>query len=166
MIVVSNTSPLTNLAAIGQFELLHCLYTSVHIANAVRDELNAMGKCWPGSKETQSADWIQIHCIHNQLLSNALQRDLDLGESESIVLALELGADLVLLDEKDGRHTAQRFGLKKIGVIGILLEAKKHGLIQAIRPHLDSLRDIAGFYMKDSLYQYALQLANEPNRNP
>ena len=51
MIVVSNTSPLTNLAAIGQFDLLHRLYGNVHLAQGVWDELNASGKPWPGSNE-------------------------------------------------------------------------------------------------------------------
>ncbi len=58
MTVVSNTSPLTSLAAIGQFELLRRLYGEVHIADAVWDELNAGGRRWPGRDEVASAGWI------------------------------------------------------------------------------------------------------------
>lgn len=107
MIVVSNTSPLTNLAAIGQFELLRKLYSEIHIADGVWDELNAYDQRWPGADEVESASWIHQHPVKNHLLVNILRRDLDRGESETIVLAEELGADMVFLDEKEGRHAAQ-----------------------------------------------------------
>jgi predicted nucleic acid-binding protein len=110
MIVASNTSPLTNLAAIGQFDLLRRLCGQVHIAQGVWEELNAQGKQWPGRDQVAQADWIWRHTVQNQDLVTALQRDLDRGEAETIALALEMDADLVLLDEKEGRHTAQRFG--------------------------------------------------------
>jgi len=94
-------------------------------------------------------------------LVTALRRDLGLGESESIALALELGADLILLDEKEGRHTAQRLGLRVIGVVGILLEAKTQGAIDKVGPSLDALRQTAGFYLSEQLYQSILALTNE-----
>jgi uncharacterized protein len=72
-----------------------------------------------------------------------------------------LGADLVLLDERDGRFAAQRFGLQVVGVLGILLEAKSKGHIQSVRPYLDALRQQAGFYIHEKVYQHALQLAGE-----
>jgi predicted nucleic acid-binding protein len=100
MIVVSNTSPLTNLAAIGQFSLLHALYDTIHIADGVWAELQAGGTHWPGYDEVAAAAWIQWHTVHNIALVTALQRDLDRGESESIALALELRTDLILLDEQ------------------------------------------------------------------
>jgi len=161
MIVVSNTSPLTNLAAIGQFDLLHKLYDEIHIAQAVWEELNARGQRWPGRDEVASADWIERHTVQNKTLVIALQRDLDAGEAESIALALELEADLVLLDEREGRHAAQRMGLRVVGVAGVLLEAKASNAVSAIRPLLDGLRQTAGFYLSDSLYQYTLTLAGE-----
>jgi len=161
VIVVSNTSPLTNLAAIGQFDLLHRLYGQLRIADGVWEELNAKGKRWPGCDEVSQADWIGRHTIQNRALVTALRRDLDRGEAETIALALELSADLVLLDEKEGRHAAQRLGLRVLGVVGILLEAKANGAIDKLRPHLDVLRQTAGFYLSSSLYQYALALAGE-----
>ncbi len=167
MIVVSNTSPLTNLAAIGQFDLLRCLYGQVHIAVGVWDELNAGDKHWPGRDEVATANWIQQHTVQNQALVTALRRDLDRGEAESVALALELGADLVLLDEKEGRHAAQRLGLRVVGVVGILLEAKAKGLIAQVCPYLDALRQSAGFYLSERLYQSALEVAGEsPPRSP
>ena len=90
-----------------------------------------------------------------------MRRDLDRGEAESITLALEQQADLILLDDREARHIAQWLGLKVIGVIGTLLEAKALGAIVEIRSHLDALRQVAGFYVKESLYQTALIRANE-----
>ena len=164
MIVVSNTSPLTNLAAIGQFDLLRRLYSQVHIARGVWEELNAGGKRWPGCEEVANADWIERHAAQNQALVTALRRDLDRGEAETIALALELDADLVLLDEKEGRHAAQRLGLRVMGVVGILLEAKAKGAMDALRPQLDALRQKAGFYLSDPVYQRVLRLAKEDKR--
>jgi predicted nucleic acid-binding protein len=161
MIVVSNTSPLTNLAAIGQFDLLHHLYARLYIAEGVWDEPNAQGKRWPGRDEVAAADWIERHAVQNQALITALRRDLDRGEAETIALALELGADLVLLDEKEGRHAAQRLGLRVVGVVGVLLEAKANGALDVLRPHLDALRQTAGFYLSESLYRRALELMGE-----
>ena len=161
MIVVSNTSPLTNLAAIGQFSLLEKLYSNIHIPEGVWGELNAQGKYWPGRQEVAQADWVKHYKVKDRRLVNALRRDLDRGEAESIALALELNADLVILDEREGRHIAKRFNLKIVGVIGVLLESKSRGLISDVRPYLDDLREIAGFYIKESLYQSILRIADE-----
>ena len=161
MIVVSNTSPLTNLAAIGQFHLLHDLYGELHIADGVWAELNAGGYRWPGRDAVAAAAWIQRHRVNNPALVALLQRDLDRGEAETIALALDLQADLVLLDEREGRRIAQRMGLSMIGVIGILLEAKAQGQIERLQSHLDALRHEAGFYLSESVYQRAIVLAGE-----
>jgi predicted nucleic acid-binding protein len=161
MIVVSNTSPLTNLAAISQFDLLRKLFGQVHIPDAEWSELNAFGKRWPGSLEVENSERITRHNVKNQLLVTALSRDLDRGEAESIVLAIELNADVVLLDEKDGRHAAQRLNLSILGVVGVLLLAYRKKEIGAIKPYLDALRQTAGFYMSESIYQAVLKEANE-----
>ncbi len=161
MIVVSDTSPLTNLAAIGQFEVLRRLYGELHIALGAWEELNAEGRRWPGCDEVANADWIQRRRVQNQTLVAALRRDFDKGEAESIALALELGVDIILLDEKEGRHAAQRFGLHVVGVVGVLLEAKAKRVIEGLQPHLDALRQTAGFYLGESVYQSALELAGE-----
>lgn len=161
MIIVSNTSPLTNLAAIGQFHLLHDLYAAMHIAEGVWAELNAGGYRWPGRDAVAAATWIHRHRVSNPPLLTLLQRDLDRGEAETIALALDLQADLVLLDEREGRHIAQRLGLSVTGVIGVLLEAKAQGQIARLQPQLEALRHEAGFYLSDSVFQRALVLAEE-----
>lgn len=161
MIVVSNTSPLTNLAAIGQFHLLEVLYGHIWIPEAVWEELNAGDMQWPGSYQTSLASWITRRAVSNHALVKTLQRDLDQGEAEAIALAVEIGADLLLVDEKEGRRAAQRLGLHISGVLGLLVEAKAQAKLNQIRPLLDRLRGDAGFYMTDNLYVLALNLSGE-----
>ena len=127
MVVISNTSPLTNLAAIGQFDLLRSLYGQLRIAEAVWDELNAEDRAWPGCAEVAAAHWIERRAVQNRSLVMALRERLDPGEAETIALAVEVPPLLVLMDEKEGRRSAQRFGLKTVGVVGVLIEAKRRG---------------------------------------
>jgi len=77
------------------------------------------------------------------------------------VLALDSSADLVLLDEKDGRHSAQKLGLRVMGTVGVLIRAKQLGLIAELRPELDALRQRSGFYLTDELYRQVTKLSGE-----
>jgi hypothetical protein len=72
-------------------------------------------------------------------------------------MALETEAELLLMDERLGRETARHLGLRYTGLIGVLIEAKYKGLISKIKPHLDALRDVAGFRVSDALYRRVLQ---------
>ncbi len=155
MIVVSNTSPITNLAAISQLPLLQQLYETIIIPQAVYDEVVA------GSIEVQSELWIQTQQVTNYPLVTALQLELDWGEAEAIALAVELKADLLLIDERRGRTVASRFGLKFTGILGVLIEAKHKGAISAVKPVLDSLILTAGFWVTEPLYSRVLQTARE-----
>ena len=161
MIVVSNTSPLTNLAAINHFELLQKLYGAIHIAQGVWQELNHGGLRHPGSREVEGASWCHHYEVSSRDLVTTLRRDLDKGEAETLALAIELKADLVLLDEQEGRHAAIRLGLVPLGVLGVLLQAKRLGMIEEIRSRLDALRHQAGFFLKDILYRQMLEQAGE-----
>jgi predicted nucleic acid-binding protein len=91
----------------------------------------------------------------------ALRQELDAGEAEAIVLALESRADLLLMDERLGRETAQHLGLRYVGLIGVLIAAKSRGLIGQIKPELNALREVAGFFVDDTLYVQVLKDAGE-----
>jgi predicted nucleic acid-binding protein len=158
---VSNTSPLTNLAAIGQFDLLRELYGQLLVAEAVWEELNTGGRAWPGREEVAGAGWIARRAVANRPLVTALRERLDPGEAETIALAVECQPPFVLMDEKEGRHAAQRFGLKTVGVVGVLLEAKSRGLIGPVGPLLERLRQEAGFYLSDRVIRNARALCGE-----
>jgi len=157
MKVVSNTSPLINLAWIGQFGLLRELYSEIDIPTAVWREIVVEGAGQPGAKEVSAAPWINIRAVENQNLVLALHRELEPGESEAIALSIEQKADLLLMDERLGRQTAQYFGLNYTGLIGILIEAKHKGLITSIKKYLDDLIERVGFRISRRLYLKILQ---------
>ncbi len=161
MSVVSNASPLINLARIGQLELLRELYDEIHIPDAVWQEVVVAGAGLTGAELVANAEWIKRHSVTNSTLVWALQQDLDAGESEAIALALELEAELLLMDEGLGRETARHLGLRFVGIIGMLTEAKHSGRINAIKPYLDTLRDAAGFRVRQALYVRVLEDAGE-----
>jgi uncharacterized protein len=161
LIVVSNTSPLTNLAAIGQFGLLQDLFGRLHVCDAVLAELSSGGQAWPGATETESASWIEVHTVVDRHTVDALRLELDAGEAETIALALQMQADLVLMDEQAGRLAAQYLTLDVMGVVGLLVRAKQRRLVPAIQPLLDNLRQQAGFYLSQPLFEHAMELAGE-----
>jgi hypothetical protein len=150
--VVSNASPLINLARIGKLDLLHDLYGELTIPEAVWREVVVEGAGQPGADEVRGATWIKRHAVANRQLVRALQQELDAGEAEAIVLASEMEAELLLMDERLRRETARHLGLRYTGLIGVLAEAKRKGLIGAVKLHLDALRDAAGFRVSDVLY--------------
>ena len=100
MSVVSNASPLINLARIGKLDLLHDLYGELTIPEAVWREVVVEGAGQPGADEVKGATWIKRHAVANRQLVHALQQELDAGEAEAIVLASEMEAELLLMDER------------------------------------------------------------------
>jgi hypothetical protein len=157
MTMVSNASPLINLARIGLLDLLPKLYGALLVPSAVWDEVVVQGAGQAGAEEVRTAGWIARQEIENEPLAQALRQELDAGEAEAIVLALETHAELLVMDERLGRETARHMRLRCIGLIGVLIAAKRHGLIESIKPHLDALRDVAGFRVDDALYRQVLQ---------
>ena len=161
MIVISDSSVLINLAWIKQLDLLPHLYQGVVVPTAVWQEVVEKGAGKPGAQEIQAATWLQVQTPENKPLVQALRQDLDAGEAEAIALAIEQQADLLLMDERIGRATAQYFDLPVMGLIGILITAKQKQMLPEIKPSLDLLRQVARFYIAESLYQRVLRDANE-----
>ena len=85
------------------------------------------------------------------MLVNLLRQDLGAGESEAIVLAREVEADVLLMDERRGRNAAKRLGLTCTGLVGVLLEARRLGVLTDAESIGQALRDIAGFWISDDL---------------
>ena len=157
MSVVSNASPLISLARIGKLDLLHQLYDELFIPEAVWHEVVIEGVGQPGADEVKAASWIKTQSVTNTPLVHALRQELDAGEAEAIVLTLETQAELLLMDERVGREVARHLGLRYTGLIGVLVEAKHKGVLSAVKPQLDELRNIAGFRISDALYVRVLQ---------
>ena len=161
MIIVSDTSPINNLTEINQLHLLHQLYGTVLIPEAVFQELTDPSFPVAGATEVQTFDWIQTLTVSDRTLVEAMSNELDIGEAEAIALAVEIQADQVLIDERRGRLVATRLNLRCIGILGILVEAKSQGLIAEVKPLLDALVNEAGFWVAEPLYNSILRLVGE-----
>jgi uncharacterized protein len=163
VIVISDTSAITNLAAIHQLHLLPQLYGQVTIPEAVYGELVEVDPPVPGTLEVQTVPWLNVVQVSNRHAVEQLQRDvrLDSGESEAIVLALELNADLLLIDERRGRAEANRLGVRITGLLGLLVEAKKKRLIPAVQPLMDALVATSDFRVSSALYNRILEMVDE-----
>ena len=161
MIVVSNTSPIINLAAIHKLDLLEKHFGKIIIPRAVFNEITIKGRGEPGDNEVRTSDWFQVIDLKNIPFLTVLRRDLDEGEAESIALAVELKADLLLIDEYDARRIASKLKLRFIGLLGVLVKSKNRGYIKKVKPLMNMLKEQAGFWIDDELYQYVSNTVGE-----
>ena len=161
MIVVSNASPIINLAVIGKLDLLHQLYGQISIPDAVHHEIVVLGAGQPGAADIAGLDWIKVCPVADRTAVISLCLEIDKGEAEALVLATELRADLTLLDERLGRTVASRLGLRTAGLLGILVEAKHRELVPLVMPILDELITKAGFWITGDLYGRVLRAVGE-----
>ena len=129
MKIVSNSTPLIALSRINELDLLHIIFGTIIVPGAVYDEVVSEGSGRPGVKEVASASWIIRKEVQNRLAVSMLQVDLDRGEAEAVVLAKEMGADYLLLDEKKARRVARNSEIRIMGTVGVLGLAVKKGLI-------------------------------------
>lgn len=158
MVIVSDTSPVTSLIQINRLELLNQIFGQVVIPRAVYDELCRV----PGQKEVMDRqNWFFVEHAKDLQQVKTLEIDLDPGEAEAIILALELKADYLIIDEFKGRNRATEIGLKIIGTLGVLLQAKQKGFIPAVKPLVDDLIEKAEFRVHAVLYQQVLIIAGE-----
>lgn len=137
--VVSNTTPIISLLKLNRLDLLQKLYSQIYVPNAVFEEIEA-GKTKEYYKDLSTINWIIITKIQDKQALNSFI-DLDAGEAEAIVLATEIDADLILLDEKLGRFHAKHADLKITGTLGVLAKSKSEGYIESLEPLLNELKD-------------------------
>lgn len=162
MIVVSDTSPVSSLYIIGQLQLLPAIFGRIIIPEQVWTELLVLESDFGYDLSIfKTASWLDIRVADDITEVARLHRFLDAGESEAIVLAKELHADYLLIDELEGREAAIQEGLKTIGVLGVFIQAKSAGLIPFVRPLMDDLRAKARFHIHEKLYKAVLQQAGE-----
>ena len=130
MLVVSDTTPIISLMKMNQLPLLHRLFGAVHIPFTVFKELTDNPKYQEEIIVLQASDYIQIDNVDDvEKVESIRQTGLDAGESEAIVLAKQLSADILLIDEAKGRMVAAQHGLQIMGTIGILLQSFKSGFL-------------------------------------
>lgn len=153
MIVVSDTSPICYLLLINQIDILQILYNSVTIPQTVADELRTSESPLVVQRWiAQPPDWLQIQSIETPQ-ENELGK-LDPGEREAILLAEQLKANLVILDDKAARQIATERGLTIIGLLGILKDASQSGLLD-LKTAFEQLQEV-GFWVAPSLLERLL----------
>ena len=144
MIVVSDSSPILNLAVVKKLDLLRDLYREIVVPPSVEQELLRNGVQLDPS-------WTRTIAPQNRNDVAALCEQLDPGEAESIVVATEMKAGLLLIDEKRGRRIEVDRGLEVTGLLGVLAEAKARGFITKCQPLLDDMISLAGFWIGNDL---------------
>ncbi|GHV41227.1 nucleic acid-binding protein [Spirochaetia bacterium] len=158
MLVISDSSPLIALAQCGRLDLLDSLFDRVTIPAKVFEETQVIAGVIADTITAWSHGKIMTVNGNNLVRAKALA--LDPGETEALALYWDTNADLLLIDELDGRQAALAVGIKITGTVGILITAKQKGLVPAIRPLLDILRTL-NFYISDNLYYSALSAVKE-----
>jgi predicted nucleic acid-binding protein len=159
--LVTNTGPLLALiAATGDLSLLKSLYEKVLVPREVADEIHAGGPSGFGVQRFDETSWLSVHPEYLSV-SPYLANTLDRGEAAVIQLALDESIGVVCIDETVGRRVARLNNLKVTGSIGVLLRARRHGLIPDIGAAIENMRR-AGIWVSQKVVNTALELDKRP----
>lgn len=163
MRVVSDTSPISNLAIIGRLDLLLERYGEVIIPPMVREELKALRHADAASRIEAALHqgWLVVRTLPEAARRLALPAESDPGESEALRLALHLGADKILLDDSMARAIALQMGLRMAGLLGELLFAKQSGRVASVAGEIRRLRSEARFFVSAEVEAVILSAAGE-----
>lgn len=154
--VIVNTTPIIALAEIDRLDLLHKLYGEITIPNAVFEEILSE----PAKSMVTACGWIHVERVQDDSSKVMYKARLHAGEVEVMILALEKQADLVIIDDNAAKKTAKYLGLKVTGTLGVLLKAKKDGIIGTVGPIMSELIS-NGLFIGDEVKKYVLKQAGE-----
>ena len=164
MLVISDTTPIISLLKINRLGLLSDMFEEIIIPDAVYQELTGNSKYMDQAKTISESSFIKTVEVPNDDIVKLLQRatGLDKGESEAIILADEMKADLLLMDELQGRNVAKKMGIQITGTIGLLMEAYCVGMMdkKAILTCIEDLKRTKRF-IDESLYQELIRIVDE-----
>jgi hypothetical protein len=157
MILIADASALIALATCDQLELLDQLFGSVLVPPAVFAEVTVSGRPQSGRLQTYLTGKVHRIDLHHFVQLDAFA---DLGETQAMQLYKQLAADFLLIDDKRGRRIARINQIRAVGSLGVLLQAKRVGLIDRIAP---ALADIAAspVHISETLRATVLSLAGE-----
>ncbi len=161
MIVVADTSVILNLCCVGQADLLQELFHQVWIPEEVKAEFERLSRHQPRFQGLCLPEWANIRPSVPVPANLAALPNLHTGETAALALALDSNADAVLMDETAGRRAAHLLGVAVIGVLGVLLQARRSGLLPAIKPVIERLEAEAGFWLAPGLVAQALRKCGE-----
>jgi predicted nucleic acid-binding protein len=146
MAIVVDTSCLITLSKIGKVELLNEVFPELVVPGAVEEEFGY-----------ELPKFLRVVAVKDKDFLEFGTSSLGPGESEVLTLAVELNADGVIIDEKKGRREAKKLGLKVLGTLGLLLLAKKGGLIDDLENMVNKIVE-NGFYISDSKIKEVLDI--------
>lgn len=156
MIVIADASTVIGLSFINKLSLLSALFKEVIIPTGVNNEITK-GKFL---KQILALKYLRTAEVNDQSAVELMLESFGRGEAEVLVLANELNAHLLLMDDRKARKTARRAGFKVIGILGILLLAKEKRLIKTVKPLIHSLQE-RGFRLSDRVIEEVLKQAGE-----
>lgn len=164
LIVVADAGPLIHLSILDKIDLLPTLHGRIVIPDLVYHEVVTAGEGLAGSREVREVDWIEV-VEHDPKadLFRLLEGPLDPGEAAAIWVATDRKAGLILSDDRKARYAAERLGFKVQGTLGILVEAKRRGLLSTLAPLLHQLRE-KGVWLSRELMDRALWEAGEADQ--
>lgn len=157
MKIISDTTPIISLSSVGRLDILKKLFGEVFIPEAVYNEIKA--KKSYGYREIDS-EYIKTRTVRGKIYRELLLSQLDLGETEVILLAKEMNADFVIIDENLGYRIAKNCGLDVIRTLSLILKAKQKGIISEAKPLLDEMV-AKGIWYSARVYENFLKKAGE-----
>lgn len=162
MTAVADSSPLIILARLGCLELLKNLFSPLYISTEVHREVVVSGAGLPGASEVEKAEWIEVRKLQSQADLHASQQkhSLGLGELSTILLAKEIHATVVLLDDFSARKLAKAEGLKVRGSVGLLETLYLRGYLPDLRTEFRQL--LTHSYIDQRLLDLRLQSLGLP----
>lgn len=161
MIIVSDTSPVSNLILIQRLDILQKLFSKIIVPPAVNAEILALKQFGKDLSDYKNADWIEIIEPKNLQKVQMLQSNLDAGEAQAIALALEINCNLLLMDERIGTNIARLEGLQTVGLVGVLIKAKEEKIVKEVGKILIELKNKAGFWLGEKLEKKILKNLGE-----
>lgn len=157
-VIVSNATPIIAFSRINRLDLFQQVTGAIVIPQEVEKEL--YGHRRTDMPALNRSNWIKVRKVKSQADVELLLPSLDKGEAEVIVLSKELGAGLIIIDELTARKVAIMMGLPVIGAAGLLMHAKRTGLIKEVKPLLDDMI-LKGIRYKESFYREVLKSIGE-----
>ncbi len=157
MIIIADSSPLVALALCDCLDVLDALFGEVRVSQTVYEEVTVGNKAGSAKLAHYLQGKVKESCLDLHIIGGDT---IDKGELTSIVLYKNLNADYLLIDEKAGRKVAQINQVKIIGSLGVLIEAKRKGMIPLLNPYIEILRN-SKTHFGEELLNYALTVVGE-----
>jgi predicted nucleic acid-binding protein len=159
--IVSNTTPISNFLHLNRTDILRLMFEKIHIPAAVRYEIDASFSDNRQWQQCLKDEFFVILKVKSPAFFYQILGQLHKGEAEALCICMENKADLCLLDDKDARFFAKQHRIPITGTLGILVQAKKKGLIQSVKPLMDELKSHHHFWISGAMYREVLNLSGE-----